>query len=109
MPGISCPAATVDLSATGGGVTQVASGTITATTSLTSSTGVKGTVDLAGTKNSIAALGPFAVNTGNFTLVDTGKLTVRGQADGEQYIAEQRHDRRHRQSWRDHRPGPGRG
>ena len=71
--------ATVDLSAAGGGVTQVATGTITATTSLLSGSGVTGTVDLAGTSNAIAAIGSFAVTSGDFTLVDTGDLTAAGK------------------------------
>ncbi|HEY1936194.1 MAG TPA: filamentous hemagglutinin N-terminal domain-containing protein [Acetobacteraceae bacterium] len=71
--------ATVDLSATNGGVAQVATGTISATTSLQSGSGVKGAVDLAGTSNAISAIGSFAVSSGDFTLADTGNLTAAGK------------------------------
>ena len=79
--GSALSGATVDLSTTGGGVTQVASGTITASTVLQSTSGVTGTVNLAGTANNIAAVGSFAVSSGDFTLVDngnTGNLQLSG-------------------------------
>jgi len=69
--------ATVDVSATGGGVTQVATGTIAAPT-LQSTSGVTGTVSLAGTGNAIASIGSFAVTAGNFDLTDTGNLGIAG-------------------------------
>ena len=68
--------ATVDLSATGG-VTQVSTGTITANT-LQSTSGVTGTVNLAGTKNAIGAIQGFTVTTGDFALVSTGSLSAAG-------------------------------
>src|SRR6185312_8551615 len=67
---------TIDLSATGGGVTQDAGGTL-----LESTGGVTGTVDLAGTANNLASIGKFAVTSGNFLLSDngnTGLLNVAG-------------------------------
>ncbi len=64
--------ATVDLSTLGGGVTQVATGTIIATSLLQSTGSVSGTVDLAGTANAIAAVGSFVVNPGDFILIDNG-------------------------------------
>ena len=75
------PVTTLDLSVTtSGGVTQAGAGVINATT-LRSGSGVTGTVNLAGTANNIAAVGPVAVTTGNFVLVDngnTGNLVVSG-------------------------------
>ncbi len=69
--------ATVDLSTTGGGVTQVASGTITA--SVLRSTGkVAGAVSLAGIANAIASIGSFAVTGAGagFALTTAGPLAV---------------------------------
>ena len=71
--------ATVDLSATGSGVTQVSTGMIVANSVLQSASGVTGTVNLAGTGNTIASVGSFAVTSGNFSLVDTGNLGVAGK------------------------------
>ncbi|HTI80757.1 MAG TPA: hypothetical protein VL614_09955 [Acetobacteraceae bacterium] len=67
----------VDFSTTGG-IAQVTTGTIVATT-LQSSGGVTGNVDLLGVNNAITRLGGFAVGgTGNFALVDGSGLTVNG-------------------------------
>jgi hypothetical protein len=71
--------ATIDLSATGGGVTQVATGTVAAASVLQSASGVTGTVNLAGTANNIASIGSFAVANGDFSLNDTGNLGVAGK------------------------------
>jgi filamentous hemagglutinin family protein len=70
--------ATVDLSASGGGVTQAASGVITATM-LQSTSGVTGTVNLAGSANAIAGVGSFAVTSGDFGLFDAGALNMAGR------------------------------
>ena len=72
--------ATVDLSATGGGVSQVAGGKIAATV-LRSGPGVTGTVNLAGTLNNVGTLRKFVVVSGDFSLVDNGNaglLTIAG-------------------------------
>ena len=72
--------ATVDVSTTGGGVTQVATGTLTATSVLQSSSNVVGGVTLAGTNNAIASLGNFAVTGGSngFALANGSALAVAG-------------------------------
>ena len=87
---------TVDLTLAAG-VTQGTAGTIGAGT-LQSSGGVTGTVTLTGTLNTIAALGSIAITNGNFSLADTGSLSVAGPLDGRhQRGADRRHDRRGRQ------------
>ena len=74
--GMGIAAATVDLSAAAGGVTQAASGSVLAT-SLQSSSGVGGGVSLTGL-NRLAALGGFATRTGDFSLNANGNLAVAG-------------------------------
>jgi filamentous hemagglutinin family protein len=69
--------ADLDLVAASGGITQDASATLRAAT-LRSSAGVTGTVTLAGAANAIDTLGTFSVTGGDFTLLDTGALTVTG-------------------------------
>ena len=74
-------APTLDLSATGGGVTESGTGSIVASTFLQSTNGVTGTVSLSNTANNVASVGSFAVTGGNFALVDngnTGALAVTG-------------------------------
>jgi filamentous hemagglutinin family protein len=66
-----------NLNALGGGVTQTAAGVLSAGT-LASSGGITGTVNLAGTANTVASIGSVAVTSGDFTLVNTGKLAVTG-------------------------------
>jgi filamentous hemagglutinin family protein len=68
--------ATVDLNATGGGVTQAGGAGITATT-LQSSNGVTGNVSLLGS-NAVGNVAGFAVSQGNFQLADTTQLVVTG-------------------------------
>ena len=70
-------AGTVDLSVASGGVTQAASGTMVAA-ALHSSGSVAGTVSLAGTGNAIGTLLDFGVTGGDFSLVNTGSLSVAG-------------------------------
>jgi len=79
---------TVDLSTTGSGVTQVASGTITAGTLLQGSAGVTGSVNLRGTANDIASVGSFAVSGGSFTLVDHASLTLDGAVSADNLFFE---------------------
>ena len=69
-------AAVVDLSATGGGVTQAGTAGITASL-LQSGLGVAGGMNLQGT-NAIGTLGSLAVTGGGLQLTDTGKLTLGG-------------------------------
>ena len=77
----------VDLSATGGGVTQVATGGSIVTGTLQSSNGVTGTVTLPGSSNTIAALGSFNVTNGDFSLTSTGSLSVAGPLTGGTNVA----------------------
>jgi filamentous hemagglutinin family protein len=72
----------LDLSATGGGVTQTAAGAINATT-LQSSGNVAGAVDLSTATNAIANLGAFradsfALNNGTNAIQITAPVTVTG-------------------------------
>ncbi len=69
--------ALLDVTTTGGGVNEAASATIVAGT-LQSSGGITGDVNLAGTSNAIAALGPLTTFDNTFSLVDTGDLGVNG-------------------------------
>jgi hypothetical protein len=67
----------IDMTTSGGGVTEAATASIT-TATLQSTGGVKGTVDLAGVGNKIGTIALFRVNGGPFSLVDTGPLNVVG-------------------------------
>jgi len=71
---LSAPSS-LDVSAAGGGVTELNTGTIS-TGTLTSSDGIFGTASLMAPTNSIKALGAIAVTNGNFDLEDTSPLTV---------------------------------
>jgi filamentous hemagglutinin family protein len=71
---------TVDLSATGGGVTQ-ANGSTLAATVLTSSNGVNGTVSLPSTLNQIGTIGGLTV-AGDLTVSDSEALTLAGKIVG---------------------------
>ena len=66
-------AALVDVTTTAGGVSETTGATLTAAT-LSSVSGVGGSVALAGTANAVATIGPFAVTGGNFTLTNTGSF-----------------------------------
>ena len=68
----------VDLTTTGGGVTEAATARVTAET-LQSSGGITGNVALTGVGNAIAALGSLSVSGGTFSLTDTGNLNVAGK------------------------------
>ena len=72
----------VDLSATDGGVGQAGGGTIVATGSLISGSGIGGTGSVklfGGTSNTIASVGSIAVTAGDFQLTaNTGKVTTFG-------------------------------
>lgn len=70
-------AATLDIGVNTGGVSERFSGILVANV-LQSSVGVVGTVNFAGSGNSIAAIGGFAVSGGDFWLTDTGGLGVTG-------------------------------
>lgn len=72
--------ALLDVTTSGGGIDQNAGAVVTADL-LRSSTGVTGSVSLAGTANAIGTLGVFEVaGAGNgFTLVDTLDLTIVGR------------------------------
>jgi filamentous hemagglutinin family protein len=70
------PLGTLDVSARGG-VSQASGGTIVSGTLVSSSTLV-GSVTLAGTANAIASIGSIAVTAGDFSLVNTGTVTVTG-------------------------------
>ena len=69
----------VDVSTTAGGITQNTGATITAAT-LRSTSGVGGSVSLAGSANAIKAIAGFAVTGANadLSLTDTGDLAVTG-------------------------------
>src|SRR4029077_3919207 len=69
------PVTTLTLAATGGGVSQAASGAILATTLQTAGS-VSGNVSLIGSNNAVANLGSFAVTGGDFQLVNAGTLNV---------------------------------
>ncbi len=70
--------AIVDLTTTGGGVTEATTGVITAG-ALQSTGGIVGTVNLLGTGNAIADINTIGVTGGSFSLVDTGNLGVAGK------------------------------
>ncbi|MBN8892160.1 MAG: hypothetical protein J0H91_17890, partial [Rhodospirillales bacterium] len=59
-----------------GGIAQAASAVIA--TSLLTSGGAGGTVDLAGTANAVDTVGAFAVSSGDFRLVDSAAVTLAG-------------------------------
>ena len=67
----------VDLTTTGGGVTEASTATVTAGT-LQSIAGIDGNVALAGGSNAIANIGSLTVRGGTFSLTDTGNLNVAG-------------------------------
>jgi hypothetical protein len=69
------PVTTLTLAATGGGVSQAASGAILATTLQTAGS-VSGNVSLIGSSNAVANLGSLAVTGGDFQLVNAGTLNV---------------------------------
>jgi hypothetical protein len=69
---------TLDISAAGGGVTELNTGTIS-TPFLTSSSGIVGTASLMAPANSITALGGITVAKGNFDLDDAAPLAVNGK------------------------------
>ncbi|MGE0415931.1 MAG: filamentous hemagglutinin N-terminal domain-containing protein [Acetobacteraceae bacterium] len=71
--------ALVDLTATGGGVTQDSGAVLTAAT-LRSANGVAGAVDLAGTANAIATIAGFAVSgsANGFRAITSGNLGIAG-------------------------------
>jgi len=77
--GATLSGATVDLTTSGGGVTEASSGTI-ATGLMQSPGGVVGAVALPGLGNAIASIGNFTVlaGSGTFGLFTTGPLTVSG-------------------------------
>ena len=66
----------IDLNTTGGGVTQLSSASISAS-SLQSSSGVTGNVSLLG-KNAVSFIGGFQVSQGNFQFADTTSLQIDG-------------------------------
>ena len=66
------PVTTLTLAATGGGVSQAASGAILATTLQTAGS-VSGNVSLIGSNNAVANLGSFAVTGGDFQLVNAAR------------------------------------
>jgi len=68
----------LDISAAGGGVTELNTGTIS-TPFLTSSNGIVGTASLMAPTNSISALGGITVTDGNFDLEDAAPLSVDGR------------------------------
>jgi hypothetical protein len=68
---------TVDLTTTAGGVTQDVSGTLVAGT-LTSTGSITGTVSLAGTANAVGTIASLAVTSGDFSLTDTGTISLAG-------------------------------
>ncbi|MEJ0018321.1 MAG: filamentous hemagglutinin N-terminal domain-containing protein [Acetobacteraceae bacterium] len=68
--------AILDLTTTGGGVTEAGGAVMTGT--LQSTAGVVGNVDLLGTANAVDTLGNFAVTGGRFALNDGVALTVAG-------------------------------
>ncbi len=72
--------AVIDLSTSGGGVTEAVTAAITGTT-LQSTGGIVGGAALTGT-NTIATIGSVAVSGGNFSLSDTGSLSVTGLVSG---------------------------
>jgi filamentous hemagglutinin family protein len=76
--GVVLDATTLDLSAPGGGVTEVNNGVVIAGT-LLSTQGVLNTVTLVSTGNSIGTLGAFEVSSGDFRLSDNGNLDVTGK------------------------------
>lgn len=69
--------ALIDMTTSGGGVTEAATASVTAAT-LQSTGGIKGAVDLAGVGNKIGTIALFQVNGGPLSLVDTGPLDVTG-------------------------------
>jgi filamentous hemagglutinin family protein len=69
--------ALIDMTTSGGGVTEAATASVTAAT-LQSTGGIKGAVDLAGVGNKIGTIALFKVSGGPFSLVDTGPLDVAG-------------------------------
>ncbi len=79
----------VDLSATGTGVSEAATATITAAT-VQSTGGVSGNVDLLSAINAISGLGNFAVTggTNHFAMLDAAPATVSGvvTAPGQVYL-----------------------
>ncbi|HEX3400110.1 MAG TPA: filamentous hemagglutinin N-terminal domain-containing protein [Acetobacteraceae bacterium] len=73
-------ASVVDLTTTGGGVNEATTSTIVATT-LQSTAGTVGTVNLAGIGNNVGTLGTFNAGGASFTLADggnAGNLSVPG-------------------------------
>ena len=72
------PVTTLSLAATGGGVSQAASGAILTANLQTAASGVSGNVSLIGSSNAVFNLGPFAVTGGDFQLVNAGFLNVSG-------------------------------
>ena len=69
--------ATVDLTTSGGGVSEASGASIVAAT-LQSSGGVAGTADLVSTANTIGTLSGFTVTGGDLVLVDDSTLTLTG-------------------------------
>jgi hypothetical protein len=87
-PGVSAPLPldTIDLSA-GRGITQLATGIIQANT-LTSSNGVTGDVRLLASNNTLFSVNGFAVDGGNFVLVNSGNLTLKNTISGNSVFVE---------------------